>query len=163
MTASPTSSCHFFRESAGELDFSQDGKWIAYVSYPEGTLWRSRADGSERVQLTFPPVSVSLPRWSPDGTQIAFINAQAGRPWRIFLISAQGGTPEPMLSEKEYQADAHWLPDGKRMIFGRTPFIPGSSANVALQVLDLSSKQVSIFPGSENLYSPRLSPDGKHR
>ena len=148
--------------SAGDLDFSQDGKWIAYVSYPEGTLWRSRADGSERVQLTFPPVSVSLPRWSPDGTQIAFINAQGGQPWRIFLISAQGGTPEPMLSEKEYQADAHWFPDGKRMIFGRTPFIPGSSEKVALQVLDLSSKQVSIFPGSENLYSPRLSPDGKH-
>ena len=66
-----------------------------------------------------------------------------------------------MLSEKEYQADAHWFPDGKRMIFGRTPSIPGSSEKVALQVLDLSSKQVSVFPGSENLYGPRLSPDGK--
>ena len=148
--------------SAGDLDFSQDGKWIAYVSYPEGTLWRSRADGSERVQLTFPPVSASLPRWSPDGTQIAYINVQGGQPWKIFLISAQGGTPEPMLSEKEYQADAHWFPDGKRMIFGRTPFIPGSSEKVAIQVLDLGSKQVSVFPGSENLYGPRLSPDGRH-
>ena len=38
----------------------------------------------------------------------------------------------------------------------------GSSEKVALQVLDLNSKQVSTFPGSENLYSPRLSPDGKH-
>ena len=47
-------------------------------------------------------------------------------------------------------------------IFGRTPFIPGSSEKVALQVLDLTSKQVSVFPGSENLYGPRLSPDGKH-
>jgi Tol biopolymer transport system component len=148
--------------SAGDLDFSPDGKWIAYVSYPEGTLWRSRADGSERVQLTFPPDSVSLPRWSPDSTQIAYINAQAGQPWRVFLMSAEGGTAEPMLSEKEYQADAHWFPDGKRMIFGRTPFIPGSSESVAIQVLDLSSKRVSIFPGSENLYGPRLSPDGKY-
>ena len=67
-----------------------------------------------------------------------------------------------MLSEKEYQADAHWFPDGKRMIFGRAPWIPGSSEKVAIQVLDLNSKQVSVFPGSENLYSPRLSPDGKH-
>jgi eukaryotic-like serine/threonine-protein kinase len=148
--------------SAVELDFSQDGKWIAYVSYPEGTLWRSRADGSERVQLTFPPVSVSLPRWSPDGTQIAYTDTQGGQSWKAFLISAQGGTPEQMLPEKEYQADAHWFPDGKRMIFGRTPFIPGSSEKVALQVLDLTSKQVSVFPGSENLYGPRLSPDGKH-
>jgi Tol biopolymer transport system component len=51
---------------------------------------------------------------------------------------------------------------GKKMIFGRTPFIPESSEKVAIQVLDLSSKQVSVFPGSENLYGPRLSPDGKH-
>ncbi|HEV3512638.1 MAG TPA: protein kinase [Candidatus Sulfotelmatobacter sp.] len=148
--------------SAQDLDFSPDGKWIAYVSYPEGTLWRSRRDGTERVQLTFPPDWVFLPRWSPDSTQIAYINAPPGQPWRIFLIPAQGGTPQPMLLENEYQSDAHWFPDGKRMIFGRTPFIPGSSEKVALQVLDLSSKKVSIFPGSENLYGPRLSPDGKH-
>jgi Tol biopolymer transport system component/predicted Ser/Thr protein kinase len=148
--------------SISALNFSRDGKWIAYVSYPDGTLWRSRVDGSERLQLTFPPVSAIGSHWSPDGTQIAYVNAQAGQPWKIFLISAQGGTPEQMLSEKEYQADAHWFPDGKRMIFGRTPWVPGSSEKVAIQILDLNSKQVSVFPGSENLYSPRLSPDGKH-
>src|SRR6202011_6263770 len=113
------------------------------------------------LQLTFPPVSPLLPRWSPDGTQIAYIDTQGGQPFKIFLISAQGGAPEQMLSEREYQADAQWFLDGKRMVFGRTPFVPGSSGKVALQVLDLSSKQVSTFPGSENLYSPRLSPDGK--
>jgi eukaryotic-like serine/threonine-protein kinase len=148
--------------SAGEVDFSRDGKWIAYISYPDGTLWRSRTDGSERLQLTFRPVFAFLPHWSPDGTQIAYINTQWGQPWQILLISAQGGTPKQMLAEKEYQADAHWFPDGKRMIFGRTPFMPGSSEKVALQVFDLGSKQISTFPGSENLYSPRMSPDGKH-
>jgi eukaryotic-like serine/threonine-protein kinase len=148
--------------SVVDLDFSRDGKWIAYVSHPDGALWRSRSDGSERVQLTFPPVSVMLPHWSPDGTQIVYTDTQGGQSWKTFLISAQGGTPEQMLPEKDYQSDAQWFPDGKRMIFGRTPFIPGSSDNVALQVLDLSSKQVSILPGSEKLYGPRLSPDGKH-
>jgi hypothetical protein len=91
--------------SAGELDFSPDGKWIAYVAYPEGTLWRSRADGSERLQLTYPPVSPLLPHWSPNSTQIVFIDKQPGRPWSSYLISAQGGAPEPMLVEKEYQLD----------------------------------------------------------
>ena len=148
--------------SAGDMEFSRDGQWIAYVSYPDGTLWRSRADGGERLQLTFPPVEAFLPHWSPDGAQIAYIDTQGGQSFRIFLISAQGGTPEQVLSEKEYQVDAHWFPDGKRMIFGRTPWIPGSSEKVVLKVLDLDSKQVSIFPGSENFYSPHMSPDGKH-
>ena len=147
--------------SAGELEYSPDGKWVVYVSYPDSTLWRSRPDGSERLQLTFPPVSAFCPHWSPDGTQIAYTNTQTGQPFKIFLISPQGGTPEQLLSEKEYQADAHWFPDGKRMIFGRAPWVAGSSGNVAIQVLDLNSKQISAFPGSENMYAPRLSPDGK--
>lgn len=58
--------------SADFVDFSRDGKWVAYVSYPEGTLWRSRIDGSERLQLTVAPMEVTVPRWSPDGSQIAF-------------------------------------------------------------------------------------------
>ncbi len=61
--------------SAGELDFSRDGKRVTYVSYPDYSLWRSRVDGSDPLQLTFPPMSAGLPRWSPDGTQIAFRHA----------------------------------------------------------------------------------------
>src|SRR4029077_19332196 len=63
---------------ATDLRFSRDGQWVAYVSYPEGTLWRSRVDGSARLQLTNSPVFASLPRWSPDGTQIAFMDIRAG-------------------------------------------------------------------------------------
>ena len=145
--------------SAGEVDFSRDGKWVAYVSYPDGNLWRSRADGSERLQLTYPPVSPSLPRWSPDGSQIAYIDTQLGGPWRNFLISARGGTPEAILPEKDYQADAHWFPDGKKIVFGGNPL--GGPEKLAIEVLDLDSKRVSIVSGSENLFSPRLSPDGR--
>ncbi len=35
-------------------------------------LWRSRVDGSEKIQLTVPPMRTGAPRWSPDGKQIAF-------------------------------------------------------------------------------------------
>jgi hypothetical protein len=49
-----------------------------------------------------------------------------------------------MFLEKDYQADAHWFPDGKRMIFGRTPFIAGSSENVALQILALNSNAAPL-------------------
>lgn len=58
--------------SAEYLDFSKDRQWIAYVSYPEGTLWRSKVDGSERLQLTYSSDYSFMPRWSPDGKEIVF-------------------------------------------------------------------------------------------
>ncbi len=39
--------------SPGPVDFSFDRKWITYVLYPEMTLWRSKLDGNEKMQLTF--------------------------------------------------------------------------------------------------------------
>src|SRR5208337_3159661 len=52
--------------------FSRDGKWVSYTAYPDHTLWRSRSDGTERLQLTYPPMEVSFPFISPDGTKVAF-------------------------------------------------------------------------------------------
>ncbi len=36
------------------VNVSQDGQWAAFVTYPQGNLWRSRMDGTDRMQLTFP-------------------------------------------------------------------------------------------------------------
>jgi Tol biopolymer transport system component len=147
--------------SAGELDFSRDGKWVTYVSYPDYALWRSRVDGSDPLQLTFPPISADLPRWSPDGTQIAFMDAELGRPLKIFLISPQGGAPQELLPESRNQVDPVWSADGKQIAFGRVGLV-GSTEKLAIQVVDISTHHVSVIPGSENLFSPRWSPDGRH-
>jgi eukaryotic-like serine/threonine-protein kinase len=147
--------------SAGELDFSRDGKWVTYISYPDYALWRSRADGSERLQLTYPPVSAGLPRWSPDGTQIAFVDAQPGQPWKVFLISAQGGSPQEVLAETHTQVDPTWSPDGKKLAMGRTQQT-GSTEPLLIQLVDLATHQVSTIPGSEHLFGPRWSPDGQY-
>jgi Tol biopolymer transport system component len=148
--------------SASDLDFSKDGKWVAYVSSPDGTLWRSRVDGSERIQLTSSPVSALQPRWSPDGTQIAYVDNQAGSTWKIFLISARGGTPQQVLSENQNQLDPSWSPDGSRLVFGRVPWLGASGEKISIQIVDLNSKRVSVVPGSQDLFAPRLSPDGEH-
>ena len=147
--------------SAGELDFSRGGKWVTYVSYPDNILWRSRADGSDRLQLTYPPVSAGLPRWSPDATQIAYVDTQPGRPWKTFLISAQGGSPQEVLSETHTQVDPAWSPDGKKLALGRTQDT-GSTEPLLIEIVDLATHQASTLPGSENLYSPRWSPDGEY-
>ena len=48
--------------SADLVAFSKDGQSVAYVSYPEMILWRANRDGSDRVQLTNPPLQPVAPR-----------------------------------------------------------------------------------------------------
>src|SRR5215472_17895622 len=58
--------------SAEYVNFSRDGQWVVYVSFPDGSLWRSKVDGTERLQLSYPPSFAFMPRWSPDGRRLLF-------------------------------------------------------------------------------------------
>jgi len=145
--------------SAQDVAFSKDGQWVAYVSFPEGTLWRSKADGSDRLQLSFPPLYAMLPRWSPDGKQLVFFDYETGKPTRIYLVSADGGTPQAMMpGGPEAQTDPTWAPDGNSVAFGG---VIGMAMD-GIHIFDLKTRQVSTLPGSDKLYSPRWSPDGRY-
>jgi DNA-binding winged helix-turn-helix (wHTH) protein/Tol biopolymer transport system component len=148
--------------SAGDLDFSRDGKWVTYLSGTDTPVWRSRIDGSERLQLTVPPVSAMSPHWSPDGTQIAFVNKKASPYWQIVLIPAQGGIPEEVFPEANYQAHPTWSPDGRQLAYGRVPWLRRSGETIAIQIFDFESKKVSTVPGSQELFAPSWSPDGRY-
>ncbi len=143
------------------VDFSRDGKWIAYMSYPEGSLWRSRPDGSERSQLTYPPLLAYMPRWSPDGSQIAFMGQMPGKPWQLYIVSAQGGSAQQLIPEQRDQADPTWSPDGKSLAFGGQAVSEKDAASVnAIRLLDVRTRSVTVVPGSQGLWSPRWSPAG---
>ncbi|MGD0922798.1 MAG: protein kinase [Terriglobia bacterium] len=149
--------------SATEVDFSRDGQWVAYLAYPEGSLWRSKADGSGRVRLTSPPMSPSMPRWSPDGKRIVFYARTPGRPNKIYIVSAEGGAPQQLMPGERNEHDPGWSPDGNSLVFGRMPwFETGAAGAVAVHLLDLRTHQVSTLPGSEGYWSPRWSPDGRY-
>ena len=77
--------------SASGLSFSRDGEWVVYLTHPEGALWRSRVDGSERIRLTEGAMSILLAFWSPARRQIAFMAQKPGQNIRAYLISADGG------------------------------------------------------------------------
>jgi eukaryotic-like serine/threonine-protein kinase len=147
--------------SAEYVSFSKDSQWIAYVSYREGTLWRSKVDGSERMQLTYPPMVPVLPRWSPDRKKILFFefSRSAGKPARIYEVSPDGGTPQQLLpDDPSQQLDPNWSPDGNKIIFAGESNNPSS----AIHILDLATGKISNLPASDGLYSPRWSPDGRY-
>jgi Tol biopolymer transport system component/DNA-binding winged helix-turn-helix (wHTH) protein len=151
--------------SANDLQFSHDGKWIVYVTYPDRVLWRSRTDGSERLQLTTSPMRAFMPAWSPDDQRVLFHGfAKPNRPWKIFLISPRGGAPEMLITDSDSQeAGGTWSPEGNAIVFAynriSTSPSPGS---MEIRVLDLNTKHIIAVPGSEGLYSPQWSPDGHH-
>jgi Tol biopolymer transport system component len=147
--------------SAEYIAFSKDGQWVTYVSYPEGSLWRSKSDGSERLQLTYPPMDAILPRWSPDGKKIIFFEFALGadKPARMYEASIDGASPRLLLpNDPHQQLDPNWSPDGSKVIFAGESNDPSS----AIRVLDVATGQTSNLPDSQGLYSPRWSPDGRH-
>jgi Tol biopolymer transport system component len=103
-------------------------------------------------------MKVVMPRWSPDGKQIAFNAIVPGVPWNIYVISSAGGTAQRVLPSDQGQIDADWSPDGNSLVFGSVPFTP----NTPISIIDLRSRRVSILPGSNGFFSPHWSPDGRY-
>jgi serine/threonine protein kinase len=156
-------SVHLPGVSAGEADILGKGEWITYVAHPELTLWRSKLNGSSRTQLTYMPMQVHMPRWSPDGTQIAFMASRPGKPWKIFVIPAEGGTPREVTAGERNQGDPTWTYKGDSIAFAGMPWLEyGAATGPNIHIADLKTGQVSDVPGSENLFSPRCSQNGRY-
>jgi len=148
--------------SVESVDYSRDGKWITYVGNPDGILWRSRVDGSDRLQLTHSSMRAMSPRWSPDGTQIVFVGTRQGSPMQIQVIPAEGGPTQTVFPEPRNQGSPTWLPDGHTLVFGRQPWLEaGKRLPVQVEKIDLRTHQLSEISGSEEMVTPVVSPDGK--
>jgi len=143
------------------VDCSPDGGRVTYVVHPAGTLWRSRADGSEAVQLTPQSMYVHQPRWSPDGARIAFFSAIGDQPAMVYVIPAAGGAPDAIADTSYAAGGASWSADGKSLVFGRTSY-GGAPVQTAVYLVDLATRRSRRLPGSEALLQPAWSPDGRY-
>jgi DNA-binding winged helix-turn-helix (wHTH) protein/Tol biopolymer transport system component len=147
--------------SADWMEFSRDGQWVAYID-SNGTLWQSKADGSDRLQLTFPPMEAAAPRWSPDGKRITFYTFAPGDFWQVYVVPAGGGLPERVAPEKHHQLDPTWSLDGNSIAFTHNIITVEDPNAPGIFILDLKTRHVSKVPGSEKFHSPRWSPDGRY-
>ena len=141
------------------VNFSKDGQWIAYVTAPDDILWRSRPDGSERLQLTSPPMRASQPRWSPDGSRIVFGGGPPATPavstWSLPLVAL------PIPSPIRHRSTATRVGPPTE-----TPWYLRDTACLAHPVSpdsirsDLKTRKPAL-PGSDTLAQPAWSPDGR--
>lgn len=138
---------------ARHLSFSRDGRWVAYRNEQDGSLWRGRTDGTQAVQLTFPPLDTFHPTWSPDGQTIAFEGSG-----RLYTVPRDGGKPAPLLPEGTHDLQPNWSPDGRSIVFTRL----NQAQMFTTATLDLTTHQVTVLPDSDSLEDPQWSLDGKY-
>jgi len=147
---------------ATSMDFSLDGQWVVYATRENGTLWKSRIDGSSRVQLTSRATGAFAPRWSPDQKQILFTGFLLDKQPRLYVISAQGGAPKNVLpsDNKWASVSGDWRTDGRQIVLDVQDTESGKPSN--LRILDLETGKVTELPGSDGLVEPRWSSDGRY-
>ncbi|MGD0580363.1 MAG: winged helix-turn-helix domain-containing protein [Bryobacteraceae bacterium] len=149
------------------FNYSPDGQWIVYVTWPKGGLWKCRRDGSSK-QVLEDGLLICNPRWSPDGTRIAFAAkdrsatgmGDASHPFHIYTIPASGGKPEPVPGVPGPAHAPDWSHDGKRLVFAPVN-VEGTKEERHVSIVNLETGAVEAVPGSENLFAARWSPDGK--
>jgi eukaryotic-like serine/threonine-protein kinase len=138
------------------VDVSPKGDWLALI-LRGWLLWRSRPDGSERIQLAadFSGL-VDSPRWSPDETRIVFLGVRAGRPPNIYLVHRDGGATEELLPNDQIHKSPDWLPDGESIVYFTPPAAVGAPpVESGIFVLNLKTKKTTKLAGSDGLQEPR--------
>jgi eukaryotic-like serine/threonine-protein kinase len=143
--------------------FSRDGQWLAYTTLQGGILWRERVDGSDRLQLTFPPMQATMVFWSPDGAKLAFSARTPGKPWNIMVVNSDGSGLEKVHPDDVMQNDASWSPDSQHVTFDYSPgFLHAQPGQTGIKTADLRTHQVVNLPSSEGLFGAMWSPDGRY-
>ena len=116
---------YYLTQSLADPQVAPDGSWVAYLvtandreaDEPRSAVWMVRWDGAERVRLTTPANTVSMPRWSRDGRFLSFLAAPAGSETRqVMILDRRGGEARAATNVSGEIADYSWAPDGRRLL-----------------------------------------------
>jgi len=114
----------FQLEYADDVQISPDGGRIVYVRVSHDimtdrarrNLWIINADGTNNRPLRSEAKNFSQPRWSPDGTRIAYVSAAEGSP-QLYVRWMDSGQTALLTNLTEGPDDITWSPDGKSIAF----------------------------------------------
>ena len=112
--------------SVGSPRLSPDGSQILYTRTDTDWekngrtthIWRIAADGAGEVQLTNGEDGESSPRWSPDGTRVAFLAKRGeNEHTQIHVMRNRGGEASPLTNHDSSVGSFQFSPDGKHIFF----------------------------------------------
>jgi TolB protein len=154
----------------GVPNWTPDGQNLAFTSERTGNpdIYVMAADGSNVVQLTEGVESFSVvPVWSPDGSQIMFVsnrtyNVQGdgghfeipANP-KLWVMQADGSSPERLTSRIGFDIFPSWAPDGKSVVFMS---VRDGNAEIYLKRTDQPEENITNHPARDA--NPAFSPDG---
>lgn len=126
----------FNLQFAADPQISPDSRRIVYVRQfsdvmndkRESNLWVINADGTEDRALTNGNYNDSSPRWSPDGTRIAYISDHDGKP-QIYVRWMDNGQTAELTNLESAPSEIVWSPDGKLISF--SSFMPSDPPKIA--------------------------------
>jgi Tol biopolymer transport system component len=122
-----------FVAAARSLQFAAAGRALVYQSAcyePPANLYLAAADGSGLHRLTRTRVQQTAPAWSPDGKQIAFVQADGtglsckGCPSTLWVMDSDGTHARALtsapLSESTWDTSPSWSPDGRDIVYSHS-------------------------------------------
>jgi acylaminoacyl-peptidase len=126
----------FELEFAGDPQISPDGGKVVYVrefadvftDQRYSNLWVINFDGSDSRPLTTGHHADSSPRWSPDGTRVAYVSDQESGP-QIYVRWLDTGQTARLTHLQFPPAGLSWSPDGRQIAF--TTFVAQEAPKVA--------------------------------
>ncbi|WP_246153700.1 TolB family protein [Terriglobus albidus] len=146
--------------SVNSLSISHDGEWVAYSVYPEGSLWKSRLDGTERTRLSAHDEYTRMPQWSSDDHEIFYLRMIEGKPWSLAQVDARGGKPGILAIGGSGTSELAYSTAGDQLVMDQTG--PGSTTSRKLAILSSKGQLIEELPESEGMTAARWSADGRY-
>jgi tricorn protease len=120
-----------------------------------GDLWIVARDGGEASRLTSGIGVETSPRFSPDGSTVAFTGEYDGNV-DVYTVPAAGGIPKRLTSHPGSDSVAGWTPDGKQVLFvsQRNSYSRRFARLYTIPVDGVFPSEVPLPMGYEGAYSP---------
>ena len=107
------------------VDVTDDGEWLTFESDRGGRshIFKVRTSGGEFIQLTNGHGDDFAPKWSPDGSRVAYHHREPAKDGLrdVYVVNAEGGNPTRITTDTLDNSYPNWDSDGRRLAFTQTP------------------------------------------